>query len=234
MLEVFNDDCLKILKKFDDESIDLVITDCPYRVVSGGCKKGRFKLTGGMLDHEKTDGTLVKKGKLFTHNDIKFSEWLPDVYRVLKEGSHCYIMINSRNLKELQEEAEKVGFKFQNLLIWNKGNATPNRYYMQAFECILMLRKGPAKSIKNMGTTNLLNIPNIRGKAHPTEKPVELMEVFVLNSSDAGDKILDPFMGVGGTGIAALKHGRKFVGIEIDERYYDKAVERIKEVIKEA
>lgn len=130
----------------------------------------------------------------------------------------------------MQTEAEKIGFKFQNIIIWNKGNATPNRYYLNAYEMILMLRKGNAKNINNMGTKNILDIKNIRGKTHPTEKPVELNEVFILNSSDKNGTVLDPFMGTGSCGVACKKNGRSFIGIEIDEKYFNIAKERIDNV----
>lgn len=175
---LYNADCLDILRNMPDESVDCVVTDCPYHIVSGG---DTINICGGILSRERKE-TLT--GKLFKHNEIKFSEWLPDVYRVLKRGTHCYIMINSRNLKELQIEAENVGFEFQNLLIWDKGNYTFNNYYMQAFECILMLRKSPAKEINERGTPNILRVPNIMGdKLHPTEKPVELMKILIRNST---------------------------------------------------
>ena len=167
---------------------------------------------------------------MFDNNDIKFKDWLPDIYRVLKDGTHCYIMINARNLKELQQEAENVGFKFQNIIIWNKGNSTPNRYYLNAYEMILMLRKGKAKNINNMGCKNIVDIKNIRGnKLHPTEKPVELNELFIKNSSEQGDTILDPFMGVGSCGLACKNTNRNFIGIELDEKYFNIAKERIEE-----
>ena len=108
-------------------------------------------------------------------------------------------MINPRNLKELQQSAEDAGFIFQNLIVWDKGNSVPNKYYLNAYELILMLRKGKAKNINNMGTKNILRVPNIiRTKKHPTEKPAELMQILVENSSNPGDTVLDPFMGVGG------------------------------------
>jgi site-specific DNA-methyltransferase (adenine-specific) len=193
-LKLFNDDCLKVLKQFDEESVDLVVTDCPYRITSGGCTAETN--VGGIINHALP---LAKQGKLFSHNEIKFSEWLPEIYRVLKNNAHCYIMINARNLKELQQCAEDSGFIFQNLLIWDKGNATPNKFYMNACEFILMLRKGKAKYINNMGSKNILRVPNIIGnKQHPTEKPAELMQILIENSSNKGDIVLDPFMGVGG------------------------------------
>lgn len=188
----------------------------------------------------KKDVDLVpcatKSGKMFSHNDISFSEWLPEIYRVLKDGSHCYIMINGRNLKDLQVCAESIAkkkkdnFKFVNLLAWRKNNMTPNKYYMQQLEFILLLRKGKARNINNMGTSNCLDIPNIIGsKKHPTEKPVDLMRIFIENSSDIDDIVLDPFMGAGSTGIASVLSNRNFIGIEIDKEYFDIAKQRIKE-----
>ena len=227
-MQLHNDDCLNIFKDIADESVDLVVTDCPYHIVSGGCtndavKIGRYTEPGGMLSKRDSHGniyvngtkhknlgsifnefdvtTYVKQGKLFKHNDIEFSEWLPEVYRVLKDGTHCYIMINARNLKDLWVEAEKVGFEFQNLLVWDKGNSTPNKYYLNSYELILMLRKGYAKNINDMGCKNILRIPNImRVKKHPTEKPYELMQILIENSTQENEIVLDPFMGVGGGG----------------------------------
>lgn len=208
-----NQDCLVGMQELPDESIDLVVTDCPYHIGHRGSNCG-----GGIFSEEQNEWT--SRGKLFAHNDIAFAEWLPQVYRVLKRGTHCYIMVNSRNLRELQTEAERVGFVFQNLLVWNKGNATPNRYYMQALEFILMLSKRPARSINDMGCSNLLSVPNIIGtKKHPTEKPVALMEHLIRQSSNEGDIVLDPFAGSGSTLIAAKRLNRQYIGFEIDEQY---------------
>lgn len=208
MIELHNDDCMKVLPTMADGSVDLVVTDCPYHIVSGGCRTNSGRGIGGIFENVKvTSGCLdiyksnIETGAIFDHNSIEFSEWLPEVYRVLKDGTHCYIMVNARNLKDLWVEAEKVGFVFQNLLVWDKGNATPNKWYMQAYELILMLRKGPARNINNMGEKNILRVPNvIRTKLHPTEKPVELMMILIENSSNEGDTVLDPFMGVCGGG----------------------------------
>ena len=121
---------MKVLRGIPDESVDLVVTDCPYHIVSGGCTEGYANACGGML---RKDNAIVKQGKLFSHNEIMFSEWLPEVYRVLKQNTHCYVMINARNLKDLQQDAENAGFIFQQLLVWDKGNNIPTRYYMNSF-----------------------------------------------------------------------------------------------------
>ena len=239
MIDLYNGDCLEIMKAIPDNSIDLVATDCPYKIVSGGCRKipkDGERETSGILtsrhkDNKRTDWVDdVRTGKMFANNDIEFKDWLPDVYRVLKDKAHCYIMVNSRNLAELQKQAELAGFKFQNLLVWDKGNVTPNRYYMQGFECILMLRKGGAKNINNLGSSNILKVPNIIGnKTHPTEKPIDLMRILIENSTQPNEIVLDPFMGSGSTMIACLNTNRKGIGIELDKHYFDIASKRINE-----
>ena len=153
MIEIHNDDCLNVFKTINDNSIDLIVSDIPYKLVSGGCTKDPIKIRA--ISHD-----LIKSGKIFKYNDIKFSEFLPSLYRILKDDSHCYLMVNGRNLNELQNEAEKVGFKYQNLLVWDKGNATPNKWYMNACEFILFLRKGKAKNINNLGSKTILSVPN--------------------------------------------------------------------------
>lgn len=76
-----------------------------------------------------------------------------------------------------------------------------------------------------------MRIPNIVGnKKHPTEKPSSLMGILITNSSTKDDIVLDPFMGSGSTGIACLESGRKFIGCEIDKKYYDIAREQIEKI----
>lgn len=101
---------------------------------------------------------------------------------------------------------------------------------MKNAEYILFLRKEKAKTINNAGSKTVHEFDNIIGnKSHPTEKPIELMELYITNSSNIGDVVLDPFMGAGSTGLAALKNDRKFIGFEIDKKYYDIAEKRLEE-----
>lgn len=224
--QIINADCLDIMKNIPNESIDLVCTDCPYHIANQGgagrCLK-KWRTPGQIENYEN-----VRTGKMFANNDIEFEDWLPEIYRVLKNNTHCYIMVNGRNLAELQKQAEKVGFKYQNLLVWKKNNATPNKFYMQQLEFILMLRKGGERWINNLGHKNLISVPNtLGGKNHPTEKPVPLMEILIANSTNENDIVLEPFAGAGATCIAAKNLKRRFIGIEIDPKYCDVANKRL-------
>lgn len=216
--KLINDDFMEFAKGVPDNSIDLIVTDPPYKTTSRGSSGG----TGGILKEE-----INKKGKVFKHNDIEFSEWLPELHRVLKEKGHAYIMTNNKNLKNMLTEIENAGFNIFKTLIWAKNSPITNMYYMDSHEYIIFCRKGKAKRINNCGTRSVLHVDNPRNKIHPTEKPVDLMEILINNSSNEGDIVLDPFMGGGSTGVAAIKSGRKFVGVEIDEEYYKIANNRI-------
>lgn len=229
MTTLINDDCLKALKNIEDNSIDLIVTDPPYKIISGGRKVNGDTSTqpSGMFT-KLSEENNVKSGKLFKHNDIKFKDWMPEMFRVLREQTHAYFMVNDRNLNDLINEGEKAGFKLQNILIWKKNNSTPNRYYMKCSEFIVMFRKGKAKNIKNMGSKTVLEVDNVRNKTHPTEKPVELLEILISNSSNENDVVLEPFLGTGSCGVACKNLNRKFIGIEIDKEYFEIAEKRIK------
>ena len=217
--ELYNGDALDILASMEDESIDLVVTDPPYKCISGGKPKSKGQ-PSGMLS--KNDG------KIFNENDIAIEDWMPQLYRVLKNGSHAYVMTNLLNLEKMMLVARQVGFDIHNLLVWEKNNATPSRWYMKNAEFTLFLRKGKAKRINNVGSKMVHRFNNILGKkVHPTEKPVELMLFYIENSSNIGDVVLDPFMGAGSTGVACLDCGRKFVGIEKDREYFNIAEARL-------
>lgn len=215
------------LDTLKENSIDLVVVDPPYKL---------NKTTGGLSTTgftAKWQGNLKSSNKnVFENNNIAFEDWLPKVYRVLKENAHCYIWTNDKNLSDLQRVAEKVGFRLHNILVWKKNNKTPNRWYMKNCEFILFLYKGKAKPIKNMNSSQLFECKNILGKdkLHPTEKPIAILEELILNSSDENDIVLDCFMGSGSTGIACLNLHRNFIGYEIDKEYYDIAEKRLKEL----
>lgn len=221
---IYNEDCMEGMKRISDESIDLVVTDPPYKIIGGGDSKSRYA-TSGMLN--RSSGNVIN-GKLFNHNDTSFSTWVPEIYRVLKEATHFYVMVNDKNMHELMNACVESGFQLVNILIWKKNNVTPNKFYMKNCEFILLYRKGGQRWINDMGTKHLLEIDNIRNKKHPTEKPIELMETFILNSSQVGETVLDPFMGAGSTALAAKENNRQYIGFELDEGYYNIAQDRIK------
>lgn len=216
-------DSVELLKLIPENSIDCLVTDPPYSTISGGTPDNpEVKRPKGIL--ESNDG------KIFELNDLPIENWIGEAYRIMKDRSHIYVMVNMLNLLYYAEEITKAGFLIHNILIWKKNNVTPSRWYMKNAEYIIFARKGEAKPINNMGSKMILEHNNVTDRIHPTEKPVSLMQELILNSSSENDIILDPFIGSGSTIEAALISNRKAIGFELDKKYYDLSFKRISNI----
>lgn len=224
MIDLKQGDFIELIKDVKDNSIDLIITDPPYKTT----KRGNAGGTGGI----GKDINFIKGNGGLKHNNIKFEEWLPECYRVLKDNSHVYFFTNNKNLKNMLIEVENAGFKIFKTLIWAKDNCITNMWYMDSHEYIIFARKGKANKINNCGTRSVLNIPNVKNKSHPNEKPVELLDILVSNSNIKNDEqfiIFDPFMGTANCAISAMKEGNSFLGFEIDDSHFKTAESNVNE-----
>jgi len=209
-------DSLKIMSEFEDNFIDLIITDPPYP----------YKVNHQDLMLSKTSGVLSDK-KLNFLDFPKIKNYIDILYRILKNDSHAYIMCNHHQLPIFFSAIKNSEFRFTQLLTWEKINNqifTPN--YLLKNEFIFLLSKGyKQNNNKKFPTVIRTEIKFVnRGyekKHHITEKPIRLMEIFIEASSKENDIVLDCFMGSGTTGIAAKRNNRKFIGIEIDKKYFD-------------
>ena len=191
----------------------------------GVCYEISEEISG--VNSKRPKGILSDNSQLM--NVPEFEDWLPDLYRIMKDGSHIYLMCNFKNLNDLMNKTSDIGFKHVNLLVWEKNNCTPSQFYMKNCEYTLLLRKGKSKYINNIGDSKTVHKFNniIGNKVHPTEKPEELMKFYVENSSNEGDTVFDMFMGSCSTGVACLNTNRKFIGIEMDAKYYEIACDRL-------
>lgn len=229
MIDIKNGDCLELMKNIPDNSIDMILTDPPYKITA----RGNGGNSGGMFQKKE-----VNNGKVFKVNDLEIEDWLPEFYRVLKDRTHCYIMTNNKNITHYLSVINSSPFHFIKNLIWVKDNKIMGQTYMSQFEYVIMLRKGKHKRINDCGQSDVLQIPNkkmknLEGKTiHDTEKPTKLNEILISNSTNEGEIVLDPFMGIGGCGVACANTNRNFIGMELDENYFEIAKERIDKAIK--
>lgn len=203
--------------------VDLVCTDPPYLLTSGGNNQ-EWSIGDGSYNN---NGSIVQC-------DIHWTDFMPELYNVLKDNSHAYIMCNNRHVQNMLEAADDADFRFHNILVWDKLTATPNRWYMKNCEFTGFFYKGKAKYINNMGDMQLIRCPQENYGTHPTTKPVALMRHYIENSTKAGDIVIDPFMGSGSTGVAAIESGRKFIGIELDEKYFNESCQRLENCNKQS
>lgn len=203
---------------------DLVVSDVPYALTTGGVSKSSKTMSGIFAAHNyANDGQLVMA-------TVPFPEMMAGLYAALADDADCYVMANDKNVHPLTDAALKAGFQFHNLLVWDKITPTANRWYMKNLEFALYLWKGRARTINNPSAKQIIRGGLDKVAGHPTEKPVPLMAEYIRNSSQPGQIVLDPFMGSATTGVAALQLGRRFVGIELDPLFFDMACARIEAV----
>lgn len=122
--------------------------------------------------------------------------------------------------------------------MWEHMLMRPGNWYRGSYELIIFATNGKSKRKFGGGERDIWRIKNgavasLINRIHPSQKPIELMAKMIENSLREGDTVLDPFMGSGTTVIACLQTGRKFIGYEIDENFFDIAVKRIEDAIAE-
>ena len=216
---IVHGDSRELLASGEFRPADLLVSDPPYRLTSGGTSGRDW---GGMFGSDKYDNG----GEIVTM--VEFSEWLAKAYLALKLNADAYFFLNDKNVVPFWNEAAAVGFKWHNLLAWKKPNAIPNRWYMKNAEFVIYAYKGRAQKINDCSAAQIIGAPNPNTTGHPNEKPVGLLQVYIENSSKPGDVVLDPFLGSGSTAIAAVRSGRKFLGFEVEREWFDIAAARLR------
>ena len=217
-IELMQGDCLELLKKIEDESVDAIVTDPPYFLG---------------LTHNGHKGCFNDLAICRPFYETLFKEYK----RILKPESSIYFFTDWRGVAFYYPLFDSI-LKAQNLLVWEKlGRPTP-AYYGYGYELILFsgkIKKSYASNIiKNIPSFNTMTKGVIKtngGKLHPTQKPIELIEKFILDSTNEGNIVLDSFMGSGTTGVACINTNRGFIGMELDEKYFDITVSRCKDAL---
>jgi site-specific DNA-methyltransferase (adenine-specific) len=197
-------DALDFLRSLPDELITLVVTDPPYASLEKHRKHGTT--------------TRLKKRWFPVIPNTYYPELLSELYRVLEPNSHCYVMCDDETSDIIKPIGEAAGFTWWKRLVWNKiGRLGMGYHYRACHEFILFFEKGKRR-LNDLSVRDVLDYPQLIGKQYyPTEKPVELLEVLIRQSSLEADAVLDPFCGSGATGEAALRLGRNFLGCDLDD-----------------
>lgn len=219
-VHLLHGDCLDLMASMPDGSVDLVVTDPPYTMTKRGRSCRPNYMPNGMGDN------------VFIGAIPDAQEWMQQCFRVLKNKTHLYTFCNTNDIQKYLNAADNVGFKLHNIITMIKDTGMPNRWYLKNCELILFFRKGAAKPINDMTSRDWVNVkmPTLKnGKHHITQKPLDLMEKLIVNSTLSGEIVLDPFMGSGTTGVACLNTGRRFIGIEKDACYFEIARNRIEQ-----
>ena len=247
---LYHDDCLKILEEIPENTFDMIFADPPYMLSNGGitCQNGQVvSVNKGKWD--KSQGF---------EQDFEFhKKWLSACKRVLKKNGTLWISGTYHSIYSCGFAMQLLGYHILNDISWFKPNASPNmccRYFTASHETLIWARKDKKTKhtfnyelMKNGDfSSDFIKKPNTQMRSvwaigtpkksektfgkHPTQKPLDLLERIILASTNEGDLILDPFMGSATTGVAALKHNRKFVGIEKEKEFVELAEKRLNNI----
>lgn len=218
-------DCLELIKKVPDKSVDLIVTDPPY-LIKNTKAGGNSELARSI---QKMNDNIEQDNIVSGFDTAIFDECL----RVMKKFN-AYFWCNKEQIPMyLDYFVNKNGCSFD-ILCWQKDNATPlfsNKYLSDKEYCLYFRRGGYCnpQSYDDAKTVwhRPINIDDKKEFEHPTIKPLAIIETLVRNSSIKGQTVLDPFMGSGTTGVACVDLQREFIGYEINPKYYEIAKRRI-------
>lgn len=251
---LYHDDCIEFLKKIPENSIDMIFADPPYNLSNGG-----FTVHAGRRVSVNKGEWDISRG---ADQDFEFhTQWIKECQRILKPEGTIWISGTYHSIYQCGFALQLLGYKILNDITWFKPNASPNlsgRYFAAAHENLIWAIKDPKskhtfnyqlmrnddwseaddqikRKGKQMRSVWRINTPRPEEKTfgkHPTQKPMALLERIVLATTKENAIILDPFTGSSTTGLAAILHGRKFIGIDLEQNYLDLSAKRYKEQIK--
>lgn len=229
---IYNEDCYIGIKSIPDKSIDLVIIDPPYDINTRKNRIGYNRIAKSIL---KVENTLVN------HNLTESYDFslLDELIRIMKKVN-IYIWCNKNQIEDyLKFFVDKHKCRYE-ILIWNKTNAMPlysNKYINDKEYCLYFRKESKCNPTTYDDARTVYTSPsNARDRIlyqHPTIKPVDFIRRMIRNSSNENDIVLDCFMGSGTTAVASIMENRKYIGFEINKRYYDISNARIEKILEE-
>ena len=221
-------DCLEVMGTLP--TVDHIVCDPPYEELVHSANK---KLAAGrILDNKRNP-----------FNDFGFDSIdsiRENFVNLIKARGWFVAFCTAEGVAKWADVINESDIKYKRPCIWIKPDGTPQfngQMPGMGYECFVTAWCGPGASKWNNGSKHGIytfskDSPNKASK-HPTEKPIKLMRAIIKDFTNEGEYILDPFMGSGTTGAACAQMGRKFVGIELDEKYFDVACKRIEEAYKQ-
>jgi len=215
--KVYNENCLDTMSRMADKSIDLVIADPPYEIVSGG--------GGGCFGVEQRD---YHKGVKSLSDGFE-NKILDECKRVLKIFN-CYFFCSKDQVLQILLWAKENNMN-TDILCYHKLNPIPttNNKYLSDTEYIIFMREQGAYLGGDYASKKKYFLQNNSKSEfeHPTVKPLNIIRTLITNSSKEDGIVYDPFMGSGTTAIAAITEKRNYIGSEISKEYFKVLTERI-------
>ena len=240
MIKLLKGNCLEVLEGLEADCADLVLIDPPYS-------------SGGLFAGDRKQDTRTK----YTNNDFNGAARFPNfsgdnmdqrsfvqfmgiisakLREITKDGGAIATFVDWRNLPAMTDAIQMGGWVWRGVIVWDKGISRniPGRFRNDCEYIVWGTNGGKkvdwkaAKGKKAMPGIYHISGVDTKSKHHQTEKPVELLKAL-CQIAPRGGTVVDCFMGSGSTGVACIEEGRDFIGIELNDEYYETAVRRIRE-----
>ena len=223
--ELWHGDCLELMKNIPDGSVDLVLTDPPYL-----CDYSRH-------DRRSRFSKKIANDENNSANELMIERYLQECYRVMKDNTAIYCFCNYKKIDFFKQQIENAGFNLKNIIIWDKqrnGMGDLSTTFGYSYEFIIFASKGKPK-IRGKRISDVWRFARVKPKeqTHQNQKPIDLLKQAIGKSSDEGSVVFDGFMGSGSTGVACVNTNRRFIGIELDDGYFNIAKKRIEEAVND-
>lgn len=228
-------DNLKLMDKLPAFSFSLIVTDPPYLFSKHSGKEeaageGKKKINNSPLfDYGDNTGMCRIKNGL---SNEQVEAWLDKSVRLMKKYN-AYIFCSEEQIADYYLWSQKRGYKFS-VLVWEKPVSiiSKQRFCQNAEFIVRIYDKGTAlnKFDDSSMYSRVFHSKPLRDKLHPTQKPLDLVKRLILLSTNEGDAVLDPFMGSATTCVAAIQLGRKYVGMDNNEKFFSIAEDRIRKL----
>lgn len=215
---LYHMDCIDFLSELPDGCVDLVLTDPPYGVAyKTRRRKDRTDRFCSEIANDRQLGLVAQA--------------MSECYRVMKDDTAAYVFSSQERSDEMAELLRGAGFSIKSRIIWVKDVWTAGDLagqFGKQWEMLILAAKGRPK-IRGKRYADVWFFDKVKGHSlvHQNQKPVDLLERCVYSHSDEGGLVLDPFMGSGSTAVACAECGRRFMGCEIDDYYFDQARRRV-------
>ena len=212
MSRLYLGDCFQELRRIPSDHVDLVLTDPPYGM---GYQSPKRKLLFAKIAN---DNRLDR-----------VPAFASECFRVLKPNTHLYMFCNDYAVGIFREHLRDAGFNVKRTLVWVKNEHSAGDCfgdYANKTEFVIFAHKG-RRFLNGGRDNNILRFNRVMRSDHPTPKPVDLCQYLISKSTSPGEMVLDPFMGVGATVVAAHSLGREYLGIEIESSHFDVAQARL-------
>ena len=217
--KIYCENCLETMSRMPDNFIDCIITDPPYSGLQAKSRgDGRFRQTE---HHIEFDDMSERAFLLFIKPIFK------EAYRVLKLGGHLYCFTDWKQLRNMADCLELSSLKLVNIICWDKGHFGTGSGYRSQSEYVLLFSKGLPNIFNYRNIGNVIKCKRENNAIHPHQKPVDLLKIFIGNSTIINGVVYDLFVGSGSVIIASIIEKRNWIGSEISQEYVDIANKRI-------